>query len=172
MKWPVKRIIFFALITLLGLVPWEALLSIQIMNGVLRLLTGTTLALFGLDGLLFTLLISFMLYKPPFAFPAAILLSIAILPVSAIFAASLVLPDFEWRDTAVYHNGNEYLVVQEQEVFVTTSKQKPRVLRTTSTYGMVRQVEEWIAPKDVDLFNGNVVLYENKRWDKEEIQDQ
>jgi hypothetical protein len=170
MKWPVKRIITFAFIALLGLVPWEALLPIQIMNGVLRLLTSTALGLFGLAGLLFTLLISFMLYKPPFALPAAILLSIAILPVSAIFAASLVLPDFEWKDTAVYQNGNDYMVVQEQEAFVTTSGQKRRVLRTTSPNGMVRRVEEWVAPRDVELFNGSVVLYEGKRWDKQKTQ--
>jgi hypothetical protein len=45
------------------------------------------------------------------------------------------------------------------------------VLRTTSPYSMVRRVEEWVAPKDVDLFNGTVVFYKGKRWNKEEIQD-
>jgi len=44
-------------------------------------------------------------------------------------------------------------------------------LRTTSPYNMVRRVEEWVAPKDVDLFNGTVVSYKGKRWNKEEIQD-
>jgi hypothetical protein len=165
-KWPVKLILAFAFVALLGLTPWETILSIQIMNGTLKLLTGTNLGLFGLSGLLFTLLISCMLYKPPFALPAAILLSIAALVVSGVFTIGLVLPDFEWQDKAVYRNGNDYLVMQEQETFVTSSEQPPRVLRTTSPYGMVRRVQGWVLPKDVELFGGNEVFYEGKLWRK------
>lgn len=170
-KWPVKLILAFVFIALLGLVPLEDIFSVQILNSTLKLLTETTVGLFGLAGVLFTLLICIMLRKPPFALLAGFLLSIAALVVSGMFALSLVLPDFEWQDTDVYRNGNDYLVVQEQESFVSSNIQNPRVLRTSSPYGMVRHVEEWVSPKYLDQFGGKEVLYDGKRWSKEVLAD-
>jgi hypothetical protein len=170
-KWPVKLILAFTFIALFGLMPWEDIFSIQILNSTLKLLTGTTMGLFGLAGVLFTLLICIMLRKPPFALLIGFLLGMASLVVSGMFALSLVLPDFEWQDTDVYRNGNDYLVVQEQESFVTSNTQKPRALRTTSPYGMVRKIEEWVAPKYLDRFGGKDVPYDGKYWSKEALAD-
>lgn len=171
-KWPGKLILAFAFMALLGLMPWEDLFSFQVLNSTLKLLTGTSVGLFGLAGLLFTLRICFMRYKPPFALPAAIFLSIAAWVVSGMFVLGLVLPDFEWQDIAVYRNGNDYLVMQEQETFVTSSIQKPRVLRTTSPYGMVRRIEEWVAPQYLDRFGDKEVVYDGRRWSKEVLADE
>ena len=79
-----------------------------------------------------------------------------------------MLPTFQWYDTSVYRNGDDYLVVQEQETFATTSLTYPRVVRTTSPYSIIRIVEEQLDLNDYDSrFEGNVITYKGKTWNKE-----
>jgi hypothetical protein len=162
-------ILIFAFITMLGFVPWEPLLSIQIRNNVLIFFTSSLGELVGLFGLILTLLVYLERYKHITILK--VLLAGSLMFIILFFVTELLMPAFDWKDKSVYRSGNDYLVVQEFDGFVTTSIKNPRVVRTTSPYGMVRLVEEQFNLADNDnRFDGNTIIYEGKTWHKEKFQ--
>ncbi|MGF7038326.1 hypothetical protein [Mucilaginibacter lappiensis] len=166
-KWSLRLIMFFVVITILGFLPWESIFSIQIRDSVLACLTNSSMGLFGLLGLLCTLAV-FIRPNKRVTLLAKILSGCLAIPLCFLWILNLMLPTFYWNDTDVYRNGDDYLVVQEQETFVTTSLTYPRVVRTTSPYSMIRVVEEQLNLKSYDShFEGNVITYKGKTWYKE-----
>jgi hypothetical protein len=141
-KWPVKLIIVFVVCMILGFTPWESMLSIQIRGVALNWLTSASMGLGGSFGLAYTVLIYAKRNYKRFSILVMILLPCLLIPISLILIISLVLPTFQWQDTDVYQNGDDYLVMQVFEGFVTSSLRNPRVVRTPSPYGLIRKVEE------------------------------
>jgi len=166
-KWGSKLIIFFLASMMLGLIPWETMLSIQIRNNILSLLTDSRFGLFGLIGLLITLWI-FIKGISRLTLFIKIGSGCLAIPLAFLLFMDFVLPTFRWYDIAVYRNGNDYLVVQEQETFVTSNLKRPRVIRTKSPYGMIRKIEEEFEITDNDdRFDDKYVLYNGNRWIRE-----
>jgi hypothetical protein len=166
-RWAVKFFILFGFMMMLGFIPWEPLLSIQIRSNILNLLTSATMGLSGLFGLVCIVLIFIRRSYKRFDLPATILLLCLLIPIALILITTLVLPAFRWQDTDVYRNDNDYLVVQEFEGFVTSSLRNPRVVRTTSPFALIRKVEEQYELKENDdRFRGNEVIYQGKIWHK------
>ncbi len=152
---------------IIGFIPWESLLSIQIRNDILISLTSFSMGLAGLLGLICTVLINIIHNKKRFSKIAMLLLPCLLIPIALVLIVNLLLPTFKWQDTDVYRNGNDYLVVQEFEGFVTSNLRNPRIVRTTSPYGIIRIVEEQQELKNDDRFRANEVFYNNKTWHKE-----
>lgn len=168
-KWLLGLITSFAVIMILGFVPWEYLFSIQINNHTIAWLTDFPMGLLGLLGILCTAIIYLMRSKRRFSIALSILLGILSIPLGCGLILNFMIPTFHWYDKDVYRNGNDYLVIQEQETFVTSNETYPRVIRTTSPYGMIRVVEEQINLKSYDdRFQGNVITYKGKSWQKEQ----
>lgn len=161
----------FFFVTMLGFVPWDPLLSIQIRNSVLIFLTSIAGGLIGLFGLILTILIYL---KPNKSVPILkILLTGFLIPIAFFFIIVLLLPNFKWQDTSVYRNGDDYLVAQTFEGFVTNSIVNPRIIRTTSPYGIIRKVEEQFDLTITDdRFDGDDVIYQGKTWHKENIKNE
>jgi hypothetical protein len=125
------------------------------------------MGLFGLLGVLCTLPVFIRSNKRVTLF-AKILSGCLAIPLCFFWILDLILPTFNWNDTNVYRNGNDYLVIQERETFVTSNETYPRVIRTTSPYSMIRVVEEQLDLKSYDSrFQGDVITYKGKRWNKE-----
>ena len=168
-KWPFSLITLFTVVMLLGFIPWEHIFSIQINNSTLAWFTDFPMGLFGLFGLLCTTIIICIRHrKNRFSIALSMLLGFLAIPVGFAMILNFILPTFNWYDTGVYRNGNDYVVIQEQETFVTSDLTYPRVIRTTSPYSMVRIVEDQINLKGNDSrFQNNVITYEGKTWRKE-----
>lgn len=81
LKIPLRFILIFAFLMLLGFVPWEHLLSIQITNNILIDLTSASIGLAGLIGLISTVLISVMRNCERFSGPAMLLLPFLLFPL-------------------------------------------------------------------------------------------
>jgi hypothetical protein len=143
-------IMILIVLIILGFTPWENWLPIQIMDSTLTLLTSGSTGLVGLFGLTCCI--------------------IAYLPIGLLFVLNLSTPTFGWKDESVYSNGNDYLVIQEFEGFVTSNLSNTRLIRTKSPFSMIRVVEEDYKLNDNDSrFNKNVVIYEGKIWQKEPV---
>jgi hypothetical protein len=167
-KWLFGLITLFAAIMLLGFIPWEHLFSIQINNNTIACLTDFPMGLLGLFGLLCTTIICLMRSKKRFSIALSILLGILSIPIACGMILNFIIPTFRWYDKEIYRNANDYLVIQEQETFVTSNLTYPRVIRTTSPYRMIRIVEEQLNLKNYDSrFQGNVITYKGKTWRKE-----
>lgn len=163
-KWPVKLIMMFVFMMILGFTPWEPLLSIQIRDNTLNWLDSITMGLCGSIGLICTVSIGISNYKRL----AITLLPCLLILISLSVILSLVLPTRQWQDDKVYCNGNDYLVVQEfVGGFVTSNLKNPRVVRTTSPFGLIRKVEEQFELNDSDnSYEGDEILYKGKTWHK------
>ncbi|MEN0055119.1 MAG: hypothetical protein AAGC65_15700 [Mucilaginibacter sp.] len=169
-KWSLWLLWLFATITVLSFTPWESIFSIQIRDRVLEWLTGTSIGLFGVLGLMCTIIFITRTKNDRISIAATILSGFISVVVVILLALNFVLPDFNWNDTAIYRNGNDYLVIQEQETFVTSNETYPRIIRTTSPYGMIRIVEEQVNLNRYDSrFQGDVITYEGKIWRKEPL---
>jgi len=159
---------FFVVIMAFSFTPWESIFPIQIIDKTLIWFTSTEMGLTGLLGLLCTVIIYIRRNNSRFSIVAIILLGVFSVAVGLMLFLSFVIPAFRWYDTDVYRNGNDYLVIQEQETFVTSNETYPRVIRTSSPYSMIRIVEEQIDLNDYDSrFEGNAITYEGKMWNKE-----
>jgi hypothetical protein len=124
--------------------------------------------LFGLLGLLCMIIIYIRRSNNRFSIVVSILSGMLTIVVGILLMLSFAIPNFNWNDIDVYRNGNDYLVIQEQETFVTSNETYPRVIRTTSPYSMIRVVEEQLNLKSYDdRFQGNVITYKGKTWRKE-----
>ena len=124
-KWLLGLITLFAVIMLFGFIPWEYLFSIQINNNTLAWLTDFPVGLFGLFGLLCTAIIYLMRSKKRFSIALSISLSILSIPIACVTIINFMIPTFHWYDKDVYRNANDYLVIQEQETFVTSNETYP-----------------------------------------------
>src|SRR5476649_2563570 len=89
-KWPVKLIAALVFMMILGFTPWEPLLSIQIRDSTLTLLTSVTMGLGGSIGLTCTVLICIRRNYKRFSLPATILLSCLLIPMALMLILSLV----------------------------------------------------------------------------------
>jgi hypothetical protein len=163
-----KPIAIFVFLILVGFAPWEEILSIQIRNNVLAALASVSMGLLGLLGLSITLIIYVKRNNISFSFLAITLLGFITVISGLMLISTFLLPSFEWKDKDVYRNGSDYLVVQEQETFVTSNETYPRIILTPSPYSMIRRVEEQLNLKSSDdRFGGNQVAYKGKIWLKE-----
>lgn len=159
--------IFFLIAIILGLPPWEAILSIQIRNRLLYIFTSSAFGLFGLIGLLIILWI-FIKDVSRLALFIKIASGCLAVPLTFFLCLSIALPSFRWYDTSVYHSNNEYLVIQEQETFVTSAITRQRAIRTKSPYAAIRIIEEQFEIKNNDnQFSGTEILYHGKKWVRE-----
>lgn len=166
-RWAFGLMIFFLIAMVLGLTPWETTLSIQIRNKVLLLLTNSSFGLFGLIGFLITLWI-FIKDVSRLALSIKLASGCLAIPLAFLLLLDFVLPTFRWYDTMIYRNGNEYLIVQEQETFVTSNLKRPHVIRTKSPYSIIRKVEEEFEIQDNDdRFGGKEAIYKGIKWIKE-----
>jgi glucan phosphoethanolaminetransferase (alkaline phosphatase superfamily) len=166
-NFPVKLITLFAIVSMLGLMPWEYLFPIQIVNTTIKYLTSELIGLVGLLGLFCTLAIC---VKDLSRFTLFIKLLAGVLSVILLIliCIGLMFPTFNWEDKGVYRNGNDYIVVQEQQTFVTSNTVYPRLVRTTSPYGMIRYVEEQYQLNDDDLFlKDSTLVFKGITWRKE-----
>jgi fatty acid desaturase len=167
-KWPLRLKMFFVVIMAFSFMPWEFIFPIQIRDKTLIWFSSTEMGLIGLLGLLCTVMIYIRRNNGQFSIVAIILLGFLSITVGFMLFISSVIPAFRWYDTDVYRNGNDYLVIQEQETFVTSNQTYPRVIRTSSPYSMIRIVEEQIDLNDHDSrFEGNAITYGGKMWNKE-----
>jgi len=166
-KWHFELIIVFLFFTIIGIVPWEHIFFIQIRNDVLIWFTSFSMSLVGLIGLSSTLIIDLKRNKTRFSTLLIISLSFIVLISGLLLITTFVLPTFEWKDKDVYRNGNDYLVIQEQEAFVTSNLTYPRIVRTPSPYGIIRLIEEQSQlTADDEHFEGDKIVYKGKTWFK------
>lgn len=171
-KWATILIVIFLIAMILGLTPWETLFSIQITGGIAYRVTSFLTGLFGLVGFLFTLWICIKDINRLVLFLKLLSGCVAVL-LLVVWVLCLLLPAFRWLDIRVYRNGDDYLIVQEQETFVTSNQQQPRLIRTKSPYSMIRKVEEQSEIKEGDSrFDGDVITYRGKKWLKEPIKEE
>jgi hypothetical protein len=158
-------IFVFTILIILGFTPWESLLSIQIRSELLNRFTSAPAGLAGVIGLSITLIIYFKRLKVRFYIIYNTFLGFIATISILFFMLILVLPAFDWNDVSMFRNGNDYLVVQEQETFVTSNVTYPRVIRTPSPYSPIRTVEEQNNLKYNDnRFYGCSVIYAGKQW--------
>jgi hypothetical protein len=166
----IKLIILFAVISMLGLMPWESIFPIQIVNTILKYLTNDLMGLIGLLGLFCTLAITIK-HQSRFVLFIKLLAGFMSVILLILICIGLVLPAFNWEDKGIYRNGNDYIVIQEQQTFVTSNTVYPRLIRTTSPYGMIRYVEEQYQLKDDDLFlKDSTLVFKGITWRKESEQ--
>lgn len=164
-KWLVVVLITIAV---LGLIPWEAWLAIEIRTPWLHLCA------IGLGSLFALVSLSVMsLLRRKNAWSAVLgmfLAAFTLFPLAAMIFFSFLFPDFRWQDSAVYKNNDQYLVKQEYESFVTNSDVAPRILLTSSPYGMFRKIK--IVPiLDIDPQKDHII-YNGKMWEKQVIPDE
>ncbi|WP_162996790.1 hypothetical protein [Mucilaginibacter kameinonensis] len=140
---------------------------IQITGGIAYGLTSFSTGVLGLIGFLVTLWI-YIKDINRFALFVKLLSGCVAVLLLAVWILGLLLPTFRWIDRNVYRNGDDYLVLQEQETFVTSNLKQPRLIRTKSPYSMIRKIEEQGEIKENDYrFSGDVVIYNGKKWLKE-----
>lgn len=113
-------------------------------------------------------LISFIRHiKTRFSLILLVFLGIITTISGFLLIVTFALPTFEWNDRDIYRNGNDYLVVQVRETFVTSNETYPRIIRTSSPYSMIRIVEsQHYLKADDDRFESDRVTYEGTTWVK------
>ena len=156
----------------MGFMPWEKLLSIQIIDTTLNWLTSFTVGLAGLTGLLGFGLnwVGRNLKQYALLVKGIMICLITLISLFTIF--TLVVPNFEWKDAYAYRSGYDYLVVQEFEGFVTSNLRNSRVVRTKYPNASVRPIEEQFEVKvNDDRFGRDSVYYEGKIWIRSNIND-
>jgi len=129
-EWQNKLKLLFVLMIIMGFMPWEKLLSIQIINTTLNWLKSFTVGLAGLTGLLGFGLNWVGRNLKQYALLVKGIMICLITLISLFMIFTLVVPNFEWKDAYAYRSGNDYLVVQEFEGFVTSNLRNSRVVRT------------------------------------------
>jgi hypothetical protein len=163
-------IMILIVLIILGFTPWENWLPIQIMDSTLTLLTSGSTGLVGLFGLTCCIIAYLKINSRKSSGLIIALLFCLLIPIGLLFVLNLSTPTFGWKDESVYSNGNDYLVIQEFEGFVTSNLSNTRLIRTKSPFSMIRVVEEDYKLNDNDSrFNKNVVIYEGKIWQKEPV---
>ncbi|MET3981130.1 hypothetical protein ABIB62_003648 [Mucilaginibacter sp. UYP25] len=149
--------------------PWESIFPIQIVNQTLKSMTNGVTGMIGLLGVCCTLYI-FVKDESRITSLLKVMGGISSLLILLLMGIALITPSFDWKDNGVYRNGEDFIVVQEQETFVTTSIVYPRLIRTTSPYSMIRFVEEKYQLKDDVFLKDSALVFKGLTWRRESQQ--
>jgi hypothetical protein len=174
-SWQTRIILLLALATIIGFIPWESWFPIEIRNKTLATLTNGSLgfgALFLLSCFGFRRLLNrFKGFAQGFLF---LLTPFLIIGTAVGWMICVMFPRLDWKDIALYKNGDEYLVIQRFDSFAFESSEKWRILRTSSGTGMVRWIDEQrplnSQAGDYTKSRENITL-SNKAWHKIEIDE-
>ncbi len=160
--------IVFTLMVILGFFPWEQVLPIQIINAKLRFLTSITFGLIGVLGLIIIVLFFLRAIKNVLSQIVFAVLVFLLTPIICFIVLGFIIPDFYWQDDRIYKNGNDYIVLEEFDGFVTSNLSAPRLVRTKNPNAGIRIIEEKIQlTLPNNKFGGNEFVYKGKTWRKQ-----
>jgi hypothetical protein len=170
-QWFKRLLLVLSLGMVLGVLPLERLLSIQIRAEILRWLTDGTLAswcLFLLLCMCFTILLETT--KGWLTGLVMLLFPLLLLPTGAIALLGLAFPlSSTWQDQAIYRNRDDYLITQGILYGRDDAVMDYRLIRTTSPQGVIRWLEECKKlPANEDSFDflSDSISYRGKVWHK------
>lgn len=161
----VSGIILSGLLAIVGFVPWESSFPIELKGDTIRFWMGESAGSIGLIILL--LLILIVIWNKSFRLKFFLLVPCVILLLCVCFFlfVSLLFPDFKWKDERVYKNGDNYLVQEQFDGFVTSNLTGPRLLMTKSPYSCIRKIE--IKEREFSGFTLDTIKYDGKVWIKQ-----
>lgn len=173
--WRYNLLICSAIITILGLIPWESWFSIEIRNNTLQNLADGELAF---SGIFLFVCIGFPMmlnrtrgFLQGFLF---LLFSFVLLISGSIWIFSFFLPSSKWSDEYVYQNGSDYVIVQILEAGFMDVDGAWRIVRTASPTDMIRTLEDTqVIQKNDNIYNDRKteITFANKTWYKVSLPD-
>ena len=160
--------ILFTLMIILGFFPLEQAFPIQIINTKLRFLTSFTFGLIGLLGWVIVCLYYLKVFKNLLTQIVFVLLGFLVLPIVFFTVFSFITLDLNWQDYDVYKNGEDYIVIEYYNSFVTSNLMAPRLVRTKNPTSDIRIIEEKLQlTLPNNKFGGNEFVYNGKTWRKQ-----
>jgi hypothetical protein len=166
--WLKQLIKVSAVITAVGFIPWDSLLSLEIRDDTLAMLMDGTVGISGLFLLLCCLLIRVMQYDKWYSGLAMLLAPFVLMPLAFVRLFSLIGPA-KWEDQTIFRNGNEYLILEGIYYGRDDMQMHYRLIRTGSLDGIIRHIQEQrtLTANNEEAYYRNEVVYADKRWHKQ-----